>query len=172
MVSAVKGCKFASLSYETPVKLKKDAPLSNVTRVVSYDSVMVGNINYENVVNAHKKKSPTADSTRFTADSLPWGVWELPNKVITHKGARYLRYYTYTAPTSTAYMVNGTPATPAEIVVIKQYEYAKSSGSAKQSAQGLADSEQVTPKVVTFGNIKSFKVNGDVYTASTATTAA
>ena len=86
------------------------------------------------------------------------------NKVISHKGTRYLRYYTFkgSVKPKVQYYVDGRIATDAEVAIIKTYEVNKAKGSARQSSEGLTQN-QVKPKVVKFDGVLELKVCGNTY---------
>lgn len=100
----------------------------------------------------------------FKAESLPWGEWETPNKIIAHNGKKYIRCYQQDdATTEVEYIVDGQPATDEDIKTIKQFEQHKSGGSNKQSEAGLEQPKQVKPQNVCVDNIEWAEVDGVKY---------
>lgn len=157
IVSGVQNCQFAQITYASSVKMPK--AFGVVTKVNS-TNVQI-NFDYVKAVKNRIAKSG-GNPDDFKGESLPWGQWELQNKVITHKGNRYLRFYANkNAKPITQYFVDGVPATSEQIAEIKARENTK---SAKQSAAGL-DDNQVIPRCVAFSNVRYLAVNGVVYTA-------
>jgi hypothetical protein len=62
-----------------------------------------------------------AEGTRGEVESLPWGTWEVPNEVITHKGQQYLRLYPSTLPNlphETKWLCDGMPV---QLDTVKPY---------------------------------------------------
>ena len=146
-VKNIKGCVFAGMTYRSTEKLPK--AFGNVTKVVNKQVQL--NYDYENAVNRRlKAEGKTAD---FKANSLPWGSWYVPNKVIEHKGEYYLRMYSFKdAPCTTEYYVDGRPATDAEVANINAYKNAHKKTSNRQADAGLTE-HQVEPMNVKFTNI-------------------
>ena len=160
-IKAIKGCTFAHIEYITEEKLPKKLGLGVVTKFVSGEVQL--NYDYENAVNNRLERAGLART--FSAQSLPWGVWETPNKVIDHKGELYLRFYCVkNAKMQTEYFVDGRPALQSEIDIIKAYTESKSKGSATQSAEGL-DENQVEPRNVKFSAITALKCGSIFYDA-------
>lgn len=150
-IASLQGCKFAHVVTETSVKIpKKYGIIGEVTKVT--DKMVQLNYNYERAVNNRLQKE--GKEPNFTAQSLPWGEWLLPNKIIVHKGSAYLRMYDFKGGVkSKSYYIDGNLATTEEIKVIKAYEESKNKPSNTQ--QGLEN--EVNPTVVNFDNIISLK---------------
>lgn len=157
ILSEVSGCQFASIVLLTNVKLPKKLGLGSVTKI--FDGVVQINYSYQNAVNSRLEKK--GESGDFVAEKLPWGSWEIPNKVITNKGKRYMRYYLVNnCGSRSRYYVDGREATPEEVAIIKAYQ---SKGySTRQAASGLTEN-QVKPKVVDFDNVLEMVANGIKY---------
>ena len=149
-ISSLEGCKFAHVVTETSVKIPKKYELEKVTKVT--DKIVQLNYNYEKAVNNRLKKE--GKEPNFTAQSLPWGEWIEPNKIITHKGSVYLRMYDFDGGLKNrTYFVDGKVANDKQVKTIEDYEKSKNKGSNTQ--QGLKN--QVTPTAVNFDNIISLK---------------
>lgn len=160
MIESVKGCQFANITYVAdggiPQKVLGKGVI--VSKIISTNCQL--NYSYENAVNNRLKKQ--GDEKNFVSQSLPWGQWLVPNKIITHNGALYLRYYDVAnAETKSLWFVNGRPATAEEFAKILEYlrEKKAKSESKTQTAVGLVEN-QVKPKVVKFENIIRIAVNG------------
>ena len=72
--------------------------------------------NYENGVNNRLN-----GGTTFVAEPLKWGEWLIPNKVITHKGKLYARFYKVDnemCKSNTTYLIDGIIATE-ELTALK-----------------------------------------------------
>ena len=151
-----KGCSFCTIVYHSDVKAPKKLGLGKVVKVVKLNAQF--NYDYENAVNNRLEKQDKARS--FSADSLPFGNWLYPNKVIEYKKGSetflYVRFYGVKNhyPDAT-YYVNGRTATDAEVATIKAWQSTLSKGSAKQTASGLT-TNQVEPRILELENILEF----------------
>lgn len=152
MVMNLIGCVFAHITTETIVKIPKKYGLCGVvTKVVS--KVVQLNYSYENAVNNRLERE--GKDRDFEAQKLPWGEWFVANKIISHKGKFYLRYYDYNNNVlNKAYFVDGRPATADELAIIKEYEKASNKPS---NTQGLSEEHEVKPLVVAEENIIALK---------------
>ena len=90
-VRNIKGCVFAHIEYTSVEKLPKKLGLGEVTKNVSGQVQL--NYDYENAVKNRLEKQGLPRT--FSASSLPWGVWDTPNKIIDNKGTLYLRFYCF-----------------------------------------------------------------------------
>jgi hypothetical protein len=162
LVKDIKGAQFAHIIYTADCGFPKKAGLGNVTKIVETNVQL--NYNYLSVVRKRIERKG-GDPNAFTEEKLPWGTWEIVNKVITHKGERYLRYYAINDgnPASVTYFVDGVPASPKQVADIKAYLASKDKSSDKQSACGLEDGEQVMPRSVKFSNVLSLNTDGETY---------
>ena len=116
--------------------------------------------NYANAVN---NRIGDEKHETFVADPLKWGEWLIPNKVITHKGKLYARFYKVDngTPANVTYLIDGVIATEEQEQVIKSFLVAPSS-SARQAEVGLVE-HQVKPRDFAFDNIIGLAVNGEMY---------
>ncbi len=151
-----KGCSFCNIVYQSDVKAPKKLGLGEVKKVVELNAQF--NYDYETAVNNRLEKQGKARS--FNANSLPYGSWLYPNKVIEYnKGGEtllYVRFYGVKNhyPDAT-YYVNGRPATDSEVATIKAWQATLSKGSATQAASGLT-TNQVEPRSLELENILEF----------------
>lgn len=157
----VKGCQFAHIVLKTKVRLPKKLGFGDVEKV--FVGKVQLNYSYENAVNNRLKKKGLKDD--FDALSLPWGEWEIPNKIVSYHGKQYMRYYLVNCVDDTKkpkvkFLVNGRDATDSEIEVIKPY--ANKSYSNRQAAKGLTEN-QVYARVVEFCNVLEVSVGGKKY---------
>lgn len=157
----VKGCQFAHVVLKTRVRVPKKLGLGDVEKV--FVGKVQLNYSYENAVNNRLKKKGLRDD--FDALSLPWGEWEIPNKIVSYHGKQYMRYYLVNCVDDTKkpkvkFLVNGRDATDSEIEVIKPY--ANKSYSNRQAAKGLTEN-QVSARVVEFCNVLEVSVGGKKY---------
>ena len=157
-LNTIKGCKIVAIEYSGEVKLlKRGNPLAsaNVTKITKITAQF--GYSYENAVNNRLQRAGAEND--FTADSLPWGTWLVPNKFIEYKGSVYVRFYSMkNGQASVQYFVNGQPASEAEIAIIKQFTPVRKE-SAKQSEAGLTEN-QVRPFNVNLENILKVTCKG------------
>lgn len=165
IVSNIKCCQFCQISYGTPTdalskKLKggqKNPYYGRVESITSMSGVQI-NANYENAVNNRLPKGD-GNGERFVAESLPWGEWLVPNKVITHKGKFYLRLYvTKSVKKETAYYLDGVK-TDLNIAA----EIRESKPSARQAEVGIEEKDMVKPFTICADNVSSITLNGVTY---------
>jgi hypothetical protein len=71
---------------------KTGNPYGKISKTVK----AVGFVGADYGASVERQSERNGNKTEFIPDSLPWGQWEIPNKVIFHKGKFYLR--TQTAP--------------------------------------------------------------------------
>ena len=159
MVKSLKGCTFAKIVTKTIIKdtKVKKLGLGEVSALVEANVQL--NYSYEKAVNNRLRAQGKNDS--FTAKPLPWGTWEVANKIIAHDGKYYLRYYksNNNAPKIT-YYIDGIEADRDTAALI--IEALKKSPKKSQSEAGLTEN-QVYPLVVAFENVKELHVGGQVY---------
>lgn len=116
--------------------------------------------NYANAVN---NRIGDEKHETFVADPLKWGEWLIPNKVITHKGRLYARFYRVdngNVP-DTLFLIDGIIATEEQVAVIKSFLVAPST-SARQAEVGLTE-HQVKPRDFAFDSIIGLSVSGEMY---------
>lgn len=161
LLTDVKGCQFAHVVLKTKVRVPKKLGLGSVEKV--FDGNVQLNYSYENAVNNRLKNKGLQDD--FDALSLPWGRWDIPNKIVAHNGKLYMRYYLVKSGDASKkpkvrFIVNGRDATDAEIDIIKLYD--NKSYSSRQAAKGLTEN-QVSARVVEFCNVVEVSVGGKKY---------
>ena len=84
-----KGALIVGILAHTDAKAKKtNNPYGCITKIVR--AVGFVGADYQKAV-IREGDRQNAIPTQFTAESLSWGEWLIPNKVITHKGNFYLR---------------------------------------------------------------------------------
>ena len=157
------GATFVCIESLTDAKLLKTGnPLGQVFKK-SRAVAMVG-ARYEASVNRQlEARNDTAD---FKADSLPWGAWLIPNKVITHKGEFYLRTQTTfgqrrVRPAKVRY-VNAEGRFLSRETVAPFLPKASHSVKQEQAgAYGLAEKTQVEVRTTKFSNIMRLRLNGE-----------
>ena len=164
-MQALKGCTFASLSYTTSCGFPKKSGLDQVEKCVTLKGVQL-NYDYEKAVNNRAEKAVGA-AVNFSAQSLPFGAWVagLENKILEHKGVRYLRFYQQkNAKANVVYIENGQPCDAARVAQIKAYLATKGqSVSGTQAAVGLTDN-QVEPKALTISKLHYLTFGGATIT--------
>ena len=116
---------------------------------------------YENAVNNRLEKEGKERS--FKADSLPWGVWVEPNKIISHKGNLYGRFYVAkNCIVESHYIIDNIRLATAEEKAEIEKWVTDRDESATQSAVGLTDN-QVKPWSINLDNVLGIVVNGCDY---------
>jgi hypothetical protein len=107
----------------------------------------------------------------FESQALPWGEWDIPGKVITHKGSLYLR--TQATPgmrrKSPARVLgyraeNGTEVSREQVAPFLPV----ASGSAKQSEAGMSSDpkEQIWVGTYAFSSLRKVRIAGKTYTVA------
>jgi hypothetical protein len=159
-IENLKGCKIATITYTSVVKLPKKYGIVGVVEKVVTKQVQL-NYSYENAVNNRLAKQGT--QADFQSQTLPWGAWVVgqENKLIEHKGELYLRAYSVNTTTKsvTTYFVDNQVATTEQQKTIALYEQSKAQQVGTQSAVGL-QVNQVRPMNIKLSNILELKVDG------------
>lgn len=161
----LKGATIVSITTATNPKMnKRGNPLANEDVVkMSYRKNYQFGYNYENGVN--NRLDAQGCEASFKAESLAWGEWLVPNKVIVHKGEYYGRFYRMAnSEEINTYLVNGRNASASEVETIKTFT-PKHSGSNRQAEAGLVE-HQVEPMAIKFASIETICVNGETYKVS------
>lgn len=92
LVKSQNGAKPVGFTALTDAKARKTGnPFGQVFKQVR--AVGFVGASYERAVKREATRQD-ADGESFQADSLPWGEWLVPHKVISHKGNLYLRTQT------------------------------------------------------------------------------
>ena len=166
IVSNVKCCQFCQISYKTPAeslskKLKggqKNPYFGRAASITSMSGVQI-NANYENAVNNRLPKGD-GNGEKFVAESLPWGEWLVPNKIISHKGKYYIRLYvTKSVKKETSYYLDGVK-TDENIAA----EIRENKPSARQAEVGIDEKDMVKPFTICADNVESMTLGGVTYT--------
>ena len=144
--------------------LKNGNPFSEKT--ILKQSRFVGHVgaSYENAVIREAAKQGIASD--FESAPLPWGSWEIPNKIISHKGERYLRTQTIAKVRKTRPAVVKYRDITGKFLSYNEVEpfLPKPSFSALQSAEGLASEvEQVHIRTFKFSSLLRVRINGKTY---------
>ncbi len=163
LLTTIGGGQMVNVTTLTNVDMNKTGnPLANcVVRKLQTREYQFGS-NYERAVGNHEEKE-TGERT-FEAEGLRYGQWLVVNRIITHNGTNYARFYLVkNALPTILYLVNGAIANKTQLEIIHQFER-KKSASKKQSAVGIPEEEQVKPINVKFENIISLKTGGITYT--------
>ena len=123
---------------------------------------------YEKAVQREGARQDAPEAASFEAQSLPWGEWHLAGKVISHKGAFYLR--TQSTPgqrnRQPARLLSYRNATGQFLSreAVKPYLPAPSV-SARQASVGISGDarEQVAVRTYAFSSIRKVRVNGETF---------
>ena len=94
LLAGLNGATIVTITTRTEAKMnKRGNPLAgHKVEKLTVVNCQFG-YNYENAVNNRLEK--IGAGTKFKTETLPWGVWEITNKVILHNGERYARFYHY-----------------------------------------------------------------------------
>lgn len=158
-IAEQKSHTFVSVVYENEVKMNKrgNPYYGRVTKRVS--AQMSFCYSYENACN-----NRCADGVTFVADSLPWGEWLMPNKVIKHKDEIYIRLYDINGrKPHTDYFVDGKPCTMEQYREFAGFLPKSRVVSEKQSEHGIDAERQVYPRAIKMSCIREFTMNGVTY---------
>lgn len=174
-VANIACCQFVSVSYTTDTehinkKLaggKKNPYYGRLQSITDLSGVQY-NANYENAVNNRLPDGTDGKGERFVAESLPWGEWLVPNKLITHKGATYLRLYRTKATTSSVrYYLDGALVEDAATMDSIKSAFRPESESNRQATAGIDKADQVKPFTLNAASIVRATMNGVTYTIAT-----
>lgn len=158
-IAEQKSHTFVSVVYENEVKMnKRGNPYhGRVTKRVS--AQMSFCYAYENACN-----NRCTDGVTFVADSLPWGEWLMPNKVIRHKEEIYIRLYDINGrKPHTDYFVDGKPCTMEQYREFAGFLPKSRVVSEKQIEHGIDAERQVYPRAIKMSCIREFTMNGVTY---------
>lgn len=160
LVNDVKGSTFMQLIYKGSQKMRKTGnPFAEIIKRTEMNVSFFGS--YQNAVNNRLKKAGL--EADFTANPLAWGVWVVPNKIIEHKGAKYVRFYFHkNSNPKTEYFYNGDALVGQQLEIAKTF-FAEHSESSRQAEAGLSEDEQCKPFTVNIQNILQINVNGETY---------
>lgn len=121
--------------------------------------------NYVEAINENLAKEGKAPVNPDNFDKLPWGEFEIVDRVIKHNDSRYLRCYQDDNSVSVvSYTLDGKNMTPEEYEKLKPYLPTDSSISKKQEDAGLSAENQVRPLLFKFDNIEEAEIDGITYT--------
>ena len=150
VVSTIKvGTLVRLTTLTTPKMNKRGNPYFDRVQKLCVQTAQWG-YSYENAVNNRLDK--IGENADFVADKLSWGEWVIPNKVITHKGELYLRFYTTeNANMQVLYLLDGRVATAEETKAILTF-IPQRAESKRQSESGLTE-HQVQPMSIKVENI-------------------
>lgn len=118
--------------------------------------------NYVQMINENlvKEGKEPVNPDEF-GEKLPWGEYEVPNKVVTYNGTRYMRcYMPEKQDAETFYLIDGEEPSEDDFKKLEPYLPAESGGSKKQEGVGLEKENQVRPLLFKFDNILSIRVQG------------
>lgn len=154
VVNAKSGC-IATIETMTKVNIPQKWGLGKNVSKYCKQQVKVG-CSYSSCVNIERGREGLAKD--FESLSLRWGEWLVPNRVITHKGGYYYRFYPHQI-LDTQYYVDGQKATAIQLDILKAFFAAQA--EKESSRQGIEKEIKVlNPKEE---NILSLKVGGQTY---------
>lgn len=132
-------------------------------RKVKISTYEVGANYREKISEALKADGQSMENREKFTDALPWGEYEIQDKVVAHNGKRYLRCYPVKdAETSEEILVDGEVPSEEDLKTIMSYVPEKS-GSKKQEEAGITEEHRVQPLLFAFDNITCAVFNGTRY---------
>ncbi|MBQ4227104.1 MAG: hypothetical protein II697_02780, partial [Clostridia bacterium] len=120
--------------------------------------------NYLDMINESlaAEGKPAATEGEF-GNKLPWGEYEVKDKVVAYNGARYIRCYPIKDQEGDEVItIDGVPATKEELEVINKY-VPENKPSKKQENAGITESNRVMPMLFSFDNINFAVIDGTRY---------
>jgi len=158
-----KGTAIIGIEALTEPKVRKTGnPFSAILKHVR--AVAFVGAGYGKAVRNEGERQGATEAATFQAAPLPWGTWEVENKIITHKGARYLRTQStpgqrkrQAAKVLSYRDAEGRFLSPE---AVKPFLPEKSD-SARQSAVGLAEKIQVN--TYKFSSIRKVRIAGQSF---------
>lgn len=162
-----------NIELSTSIKLKMNkGGRGNVAPNPFYDKDVrkVKTATYEIGANYRKKiaealvaEGLSAEKSNDFGDTLPWGEYEIKDKVINYNGKRYLRCYPVKDSKSVEeiFIDNNIPS-PEDLKIITSYIPSKSS-SKKQEDAGITEEHKVIPLLFAFDNIIYAIIDGKKY---------
>ena len=166
VVTNVRCCTMCSVAYVTPTdaingKLeggKQNAFYGRVKAINAVSGIQLF-ANYEKAVNNRLKGS----GKKFEAEPLPWGEWLVADKLIQHKGKRYVRFYvTKSQNTDKVYFLDNERA-DSETATVIAANIRERKASTRQGAVGIKEKDMVKPFNLCIDNIVSLTLNGVTY---------
>ena len=171
ILKTVKGSSVCTMELTTKVKTNKKGRINKLPFTETFEGDVFRtykeygnfNINYENAVNNQLVRENKDNN--FVSNSLPWGEWYSPNKVIAHKNEFYLRYYTGMNANSKAdkqeiyHYENGQELTALEVSRLSEYLPPKRTTSGTQGT-----TKEITPRVVKMNGVNKLTLGGVTYT--------
>lgn len=120
--------------------------------------------NYLDMINESlaAEGKPAATEGEFS-NKLPWGEYEVKDKVVAYNGARYICCYPIKDQEGDKVItIDGVPATKEELEVINKYVPEKKP-SKKQENAGITEGNRVMPMLFSFDNINFAVIDGTRY---------
>lgn len=162
-VCSIKTASIATINYNSLVKLPKKYGINGVVEKVVTLQALIGG-SYTNAINNRLAKLGI-ENVEWIDAPLKWGEWVVKNKIISHKGEFYLRYYPLpNTKVNVTYLVDGKLATEDQAKVIKSYIASKSTTSAKQDSVGINGKNQVMCRSVKFSGVNYLHADHQHYT--------
>lgn len=161
-ITEISGATFAQIQMRTEPKMRKTGnPFMGRVEKISTSNVTLGAI-YENSVNRQSGREDNPKKGDFKAQSLQWGEWLIPNKIITHKGKLYLRAQVnaHMVP-DVEFEIDGKPVTGPRKFYMESFIQTRKPSKRQTEEQG--NEKEVKPFTVAFDNIETIKEGGTVY---------
>jgi len=161
LIANTKGSAIVGIVALTDAKARKtNNPFGTIFKQIR--TVAFVGADYENSVNREIGRQD-ANGT-FQAEALPWGQWEIQNKIISHKGELYLR--TQSTPGQRRNQAAKVLSYRDQLGKFVSYEQIKqflpeARESSKQQDAGL--NKTVWVRTYKFSSIQRIRINGETY---------
>ena len=156
VLANVKGGEIVNLTSLTEIEV----PYFGIVRKWCKQNIQIGS-SYENSVNNRLAK--LGMSRNFRTSGLRWGRWHIANRIITHNGNYYARFFKIpNANAKVMYFINGRQANIFETVIIRRYDNGRGVYSARQARYGLTDG-QTQVRCYDIKHILALSADGKTY---------
>ena len=161
LIANTKGAAIVGIVALTDAKARKtNNPFGTIFKQIR--TVAFVGADYENSVNREMSRQDT-DGV-FKTETLPWGQWEILNKIISHNGEFYLR--TQSTPGQRRIQAAKVLSYRDELGKFVSYEQIKqflpeARESTKQQAAGL--NKTIWVRTYKFSSIQRIRINGETY---------
>ncbi len=152
------GCSPIGFQARTQARLIKGNPYGLATCNKLTSGTGFNGASYVNGIKRTLNKAGLNES--FVGSSLPWGKWDSLHKVISHKGAFYLRlYWSHADMVQNQVKLHGY-FSPCGDEIDPQWIIRSSRSSKKQEVVGLDQPNQVVVRSYKFDSLISIRVDG------------
>lgn len=156
VLTNIKGGSMVNLTSLTQIEI----PYFGIVQKWCKQNIQIGS-SYENSVNNRLAKLGLGRN--FRTSRLRWGKWVVLNRIITHNGNYYARFFKIpNANAKIIYFVNGRQANFLETAIIKRYDNGRGVFSMRQANFGLTNG-QTQVRCYNINNILAINADGKNY---------